>query len=212
MITIKRFVFNPFQVNTYLLYDDTNECVIIDPGCYDEYEEEQLKDFISEKELKPVRLLNTHSHVDHILGNNFITATYGLKPVIHAAGLAFHKAAPQHGEAFGISIPQQQDPERYIAEGEKIHFGKSILEVLDAPGHVDGHVCFMNRDQKFLIVGDVIFQMSIGRTDLPSGNMDLLLNNIREKILTLPDDYILYPGHGPETTVGFERKNNPFLG
>ncbi|MDZ7742273.1 MAG: MBL fold metallo-hydrolase [Bacteroidota bacterium] len=212
MITIKKFVFNPFQVNTYLLYDETGECVIIDPGCYEEYEEEQLQDFIAEKSLKPVKLLNTHSHVDHILGNNFVARTYDLKPVIHKGGLGFHRAAPQHGEAFGMSISTQPEPADFIEEGDKIHFGSSALEVLYAPGHVDGHVCFLHHAQEFVIVGDVIFQMSIGRTDLPSGNMDLLLSNIREKILQLPDEFTLYPGHGPSTTVGFEKKNNPFLG
>lgn len=211
MITIKRFMFNPFQVNTFILYDETGECVIIDPGCYEDFEKEQLVKFIEDHNLKPKRLLNTHCHIDHLLGNNFVAEKYGLKPEVHREGVEFIKSATEQGMTFGLFVPAQTEPEDFFEEGDIIKFGNSELEVLYTPGHVDGHVCFLNRDQKFVIVGDVLFQMSIGRTDLPTGDTDLLLSNIREKLFTLPDDFTVYPGHGPETTIGFEKVNNPFL-
>lgn len=211
MIKIKQFVFNSFQENTYIMYDETGECIIVDPGCYEDFEKTQLQDFISNNNLKPVKLINTHSHVDHILGNNFVTDTYGLDLTIHKEGLDFHKSARDHAMVFGLVVEKQVEPKNFIDEGDEISFGNSKLEVLYTPGHVDGHICLLNRKQKFIIVGDVLFQMSIGRTDLPTGSYDLLLQNISEKLMTLPDDFVVYPGHGPETTIGYERKNNPFL-
>jgi hydroxyacylglutathione hydrolase len=211
MIQIKRFSFNAFQVNTFVLYDESGECVIIDPGCYEISEEMELENFITENKLKPVKLLNTHTHVDHILGNNFVAKTFQLKPEIHKAGLQFLDAAKSHGQVFGLSIEEQNKPANFLNEGDPVKFGNSVLEVLYTPGHIDGHVCFLSREQGFVIVGDVIFQMGIGRTDLPSGNYDLLIKSIMEKIMPLPDTYTLYPGHGPETNVGNERQNNPFL-
>jgi len=212
MMTIKRFVFNAFQENTYIIYDESSECIIVDPGCFEDHEKEQFADFITEKKLKAVKLINTHSHVDHILGNNFVTEKYGLKPYIHEEGLDFHQSAHEHGMAFGLMVPRMAKPEGYLKEGEEICFGKSRLKVLYTPGHVDGHICLISNQQKFAIVGDVLFQMSIGRTDLPTGDYDLLMDNIKNKLFLLPDDTSVYPGHGPETTIGFEKLNNPFLG
>lgn len=211
MIQIERFVFNPFQVNTFVLYDESRDCVIIDPGCSNEEENRQLTSFIDKNKLKPVRLLNTHSHVDHLMGNNFVAREYDLKPEIHEGGMGFHKQAADSGMVFGLDVEDQIMPEKFIHEGDRITFGNSSLEVIYAPGHVDGHVCYLSRKEKFVIAGDVLFQMSIGRTDLPTGNMDLLLQNIREKLFILPDDFTVYPGHGPETSIGFEKQNNPFL-
>ncbi len=211
MIKIKQFVFNSFQENTYVLYNETGECIIVDPGCYEDFEKTQLQDFIKNNKLKPVKLINTHSHVDHILGNNFVINNYGINLTIHKEGLGFHKSARDHAMVFGLVLEKQIDPKDFVEEGDEISFGNSKLQVLYTPGHVDGHICLLSREQKFVIAGDVLFQMSIGRTDLPTGSFDLLIKNIREKLMTLSDDFVVYTGHGPETTIGFERKNNPFL-
>ncbi len=211
MITIKKFVFNSFQVNTYVLFDETKECVIIDAACYEDFEKEELVEYIAKEGLKPVRLLDTHCHIDHILGNNFVADKYNLGIEIHRDGLPFHKGVKNHGVAFGIDLEPLTEPSNFLKEGDKVNFGNSELEVLYTPGHADGSVCFLNRKQKFVIVGDVLFNQSIGRTDLPTGDYDLLIKSIREKLFTLPDDFTVYPGHGPETSIGFEKVNNPYL-
>lgn len=211
MITVKKFVFNSFQENTYLLYDETKEGIIVDPGCYEDFEKRQFDEFISDNNIKLVRLINTHSHVDHILGNNHIIEKYNIGLEIHKSGLIIHQHVKDHGAAFGLIIDTPNEPINFLEEGDKIKFGNSEPDVIYTPGHVDGHICLVSHDDKFIIAGDVLFQMSIGRTDLPTGDFDLLINNIKEKILKLPDDFTVYPGHGPETTIGFEKKHNPYL-
>ena len=211
MIQIKKFVFNPFQVNTFVLYDETRECVIIDPGCSDGVESLELMDFIKEKGLKPVRMLLTHTHVDHVMGINMLEEMLGIKPEAHEAGLVFLDHTISTAVSYGVSIDKNPSVVKYIKEGDEITFGKSKLDVLYTPGHADGSVCFLSRKDGFVIVGDVLFQMSIGRTDLPTGDYDLLKQNIFEKLFILPDDTIVYSGHGPETSIGFEKSNNPFL-
>ena len=211
-MTIAAFVFNMFQENTYLLYDETGECVIIDPGCFDKSEQNELIDYISSKNLKPVKLLNTHCHVDHIMGNSFIHEKFGLKPVLHRGELQQLQAAEQYAGLFGVSIAPSPLPDEYMDEGDKITFGKTELEVLFTPGHSPGEVCLFCRKDKILIAGDVLFQMSIGRTDLPGGDYNTLVTSIREKLFPLGDDVKVYPGHGPETNIGFEKLRNPFLG
>lgn len=212
MIEIKKFVFNPFQVNTYLLYDETGECVIIDPGCADKAEQDMLTGFIEEKGLKPVHLLNTHSHIDHIAGNAFVARHYGLKVEAHKEGKPFIDHSKDNAFIYGFENFETIMPEVHIHEGDTIRWGNSTLEVIDTPGHAAGSVCFINRPQQFVIVGDVLFRQSIGRTDLPSGDYDLLIDNIFRKLLTLPPDFTVYSGHGPETSIGYERYSNPFLG
>ncbi len=211
MLNIERFVFNPFQVNTYVLWDDTGECIIIDPGCYTEPEMGELDDFIRRNDLKPVRLLNTHCHIDHIAGLATVSRKYGLKPEAHTDGALFIRHAEQTGYIYGFDRLETIDPEIPLKEGDIIRFGQSELNVIETPGHADGSICFISHSGKFIITGDVLFSQSIGRTDLPTGNYEKLIKNIREKILTLPVDYKVYPGHGPETTVGFEAYANPFL-
>jgi len=211
MIQIKKFVFNPFQVNTFVLYDETMECVIIDPGCSDEAESLELMDFIKEEGLKPVRMLLTHTHVDHVMGINMLEEMLGIKAEAHEAGLVFLDHTISTAATYGISIDKNPSVVNYIKEGDEITFGKSKLDVLYTPGHADGSVCFLSRKDGFVIVGDVLFQMSIGRTDFPTGDYDLLKQNIFEKLFTLPDDTVVYSGHGPETSIGFEKSNNPFL-
>jgi len=211
MIRIERFVFNPFQVNTYVIHDDTGECIIIDAACYTEEEKSALTGFIQHKKLRPVRLIDTHCHIDHILGNNYICRYYNLGLEIHPEGLSFHKNARNQGIAFGFSVEVLDEPSGYLAEGDQVIFGSSSLDVLYTPGHVNGSICLVEHSQGFVVTGDVLFNGSIGRTDLPTGNYALLIKSIREKLLTLPDHYIVYPGHGPETTIGTERASNPFL-
>jgi len=211
MIQIKKFVFNPFQVNTFVLYDETKECVIIDPGCSDGIESLELMDFIKQEGLKPVRMLLTHTHVDHVMGINMLEDMLGIKAEAHEAGLVFLDHTISTAATYGISIDKNPSVASFLKEGDEITFGKSKLDVLYTPGHADGSICFLSKDQNFVIVGDVLFQMSIGRTDFPTGDYDLLKQNIFEKLFTLPDDTVVYSGHGPETSIGFEKSNNPFL-
>lgn len=211
MITIQTFTFNPFQENTYLLFDDTNDCVIIDPGCSNTNERKLLKDFIKKNNLKPVKILNTHCHIDHILGNKFIADTYKLGLEANEKDLKTLAAGRVSAEIFGIDYEESPQPSVFLNEGDVVKFGESALEIVFTPGHSTGSICFYNRDDKFVIGGDVLFFQSIGRTDLPGGNHQLLLESIRTKLFTMPDDFTVYPGHGPSTTIGFEKENNPFL-
>lgn len=208
---IKTFTFNPFQVNTYILYDDTKECVIIDPACYEPHEEKELFRFIKEKELNPVALLLTHGHVDHVLGCKAVTDQYSLQPLMHPDTLPFIEKSPEQGMMFGFNVNKPDIPDKFLQEGETIQFGNQLLQVILAPGHADGSLCFYNEPQKVLISGDVLFQGSIGRTDLPTGDYRTLIASITSKLMVLPGDVEVFPGHGPSTTISFERDNNPFL-
>jgi len=211
MLKIKIFSFNPFQVNTYVLYDATGECTIIDAACYGNHEEIQLKTFIEENNLKPVLLLNTHCHIDHLLGNNFVSQTWGLKPMTHKDCIPFLENAVEYGLTFGFEIQKPVMPEKYLSDGQIIKFGNQELKVLEAPGHADGSVCFYHEKENFVIAGDVLFQNSIGRTDLPTGDFDKLIHSIQTKLMVLPDNVTVYCGHGPATTIGDEKRNNPFF-
>jgi glyoxylase-like metal-dependent hydrolase (beta-lactamase superfamily II) len=211
MMTIQQFTFNPYQENTYVLYDETGECVIIDPGMYDGQEQNVLAKWIKEKNLKPVLLLNTHCHLDHVFGNKFVFDNWSLKPRFHKGELYILQAVPGYAPQMGLNYERSPEPEVYLEETGTVIFGNSILELIFAPGHSPAHLCFYAREDKFLIGGDVLFYKSIGRTDLPGGDQLQLLNNIREKLFILPDTVTVYPGHGQSTTIGFEKRNNPFL-
>ena len=211
MINIKRFTFNPFQVNTFILYDDTKECVIIDPGCEEEFECRSLLDFIENEELKPVKQLCTHTHIDHIMGSNMVEERLGIGLEVHEAGMLFLERAASTAASYGLTLSKAPETSHFLSEGEIITFGNSKLEVLYTPGHANGSVCFLCREQNFVVVGDVLFNMSIGRTDFPTGDFDLLQKSIFEKLFVLPDETIVYPGHGPDTSIGYEKNNNPFL-
>jgi hydroxyacylglutathione hydrolase len=208
---IKTFTFNPFQVNTYLLYDDTKECVIIDPACYEPHEETALISFIEEAGLRPVSILFTHGHVDHILGGQFVCNRYGLKPQAHKDALPFLANSVEHGRTFGFEAKKPVMPEEFLSEGDTIRFGKQQMKVILTPGHADGSLCFYHEKDRVLIAGDVLFQEGIGRTDLPTGDYDTLITSINSKLFTLPPDVEVFPGHGPSTTIGHERDHNPFL-
>ncbi|MBN1339766.1 MAG: MBL fold metallo-hydrolase [Bacteroidales bacterium] len=211
MITVEKLVFNPFQENTYIVYDETKECIVVDPGCYDSYEEGQLHRFISSFDLKPVCLINTHCHIDHILGNNFIVNKYDLQQCIHKAGLNFLRDAHNHAKIYGIHPDPVNGPVRFLEDGDLVEFGQSSLQVLYTPGHADGSVCLLSKNDRFVITGDVLFRDSIGRTDFPTGDFDLLMQSIHDKLFVLDDDFTVYPGHGPETSIGYEKVNNPFI-
>lgn len=211
MINVHYFTFNGFQENTYILFDETKDCVIIDPGCYSTEEQKILSSFIEENELTPVKLLNTHCHIDHVLGNNFVATTYNIGLEMHADDLATLHATPEYGHLYGFNIDKSPEPTQLLNDKDLIKFGDSELEVLFTPGHSAGHVVFVSHDDRFVINGDVLFQGSIGRTDLPGGDLNTLLNSIRTKLFTLPDNYQVYTGHGGSTSIGYEKNNNPFL-
>ncbi len=211
MIKIKTFVFNPFQENTYLLYDETGEAVIIDPGCSTQDEEEILVSFIEENNIKLKHLLNTHSHIDHILGNQFVSEQFKLPLASHKEDEFLIRNAKEQGATFGIRIDNPPLPGKYLNEGMHIHFGNSVLDIIHSPGHSPGSLVFYNKNEKFMIVGDVLFNQSIGRTDLPGGSYDVLVNSITQKLFPLGDDMNVFSGHGSPTTIGKERISNPFL-
>lgn len=203
--------FNPFQENTYLLHDDTGECVVVDPGCYEQREREQLKKHIDDNRLKVVRLLNTHCHIDHVLGNYFVSETYKVGLEVHPDDEQTLRAVPTYAPVYGFPHYTEKLPDGYLNEGDTVRFGNTTLQVIFAPGHAPGHVVLYSEEDKVLIGGDVLFQGSIGRTDLPGGDFDTLIQSIRTKLFTLPNEVTVYPGHGPETTIGYEKKYNPFL-
>lgn len=211
MIHIKRFVFNPFQENTYVLYDETRQCVIIDPGCFDTAEERRLKDFITENSLQPVHLLNTHGHIDHVLGNLFVRNTYNLAVAGHHDDDFWLRDLPGQAAIFGFPPVNQQHFDKYIAEADEFVFGDSYLRAIHIPGHSPGGILFYSPACNMLISGDVIFRESIGRSDLPGGDPQALIAGIRRKVLILPPDTEIFPGHGESTTVGHEQDHNPFL-
>ncbi len=211
MLKIKSFVFSPIQENTYLLYNEFNDCLIIDPGCYFSEEKDELKDFIIQSSLLPRMLLNTHCHLDHVFGNKFVAETWGLTLQLHEKEKKLLDYAPTSGLMYNMPFDNYKGEYIYLKEGDIVKLGEDKLAVIEAPGHSPGHICFYCAKQNFIISGDVLFNRSIGRTDLPGGNHETLLKNIREKLFVLPDETVVYSGHGPETTIGEEKKYNPFL-
>jgi glyoxylase-like metal-dependent hydrolase (beta-lactamase superfamily II) len=192
-------------------YDETLQCIIVDPGCYDAKDNAVLSKFIEENKLKPVALVNTHCHLDHLFGNKFVSDTYQLEPIMHKADLPLLEYAPLTAIQYDLHLDELPEVGKFVEEGDVIHFGNSSFEVLFTPGHAPGHICLLNRDEKIILSADVLFHLSIGRTDLPLGDHATLLKSIKEKLLVLEEDVVVYPGHGPNTSIGFEKKNNPFL-
>ncbi len=212
MVHVGCLTFNPFQENTYIVYDDSKECVIFDPGCFDTLERRELKDFITERQLTPKRLINTHCHIDHVFGNQFVVDQFGIGLEIHEGELIVLNTVPQVAKMYNIPLPDTlPQPTRFIQEGEQVHFGNTTLEAIFTPGHSPASLSFYCAEAKILIAGDVLFEGSIGRTDLPGGDYQTLINNIKEKLFPLGDEVKVYPGHGNPTTIGKERKTNPFL-
>lgn len=211
MITVKPFVFNPFRENTYLLSDETKECAIIDAGCYTTDEKNELKNYITRNELKPVKLLNTHLHIDHILGNRFISDQYnlGVEACVHDEFIL--NDAQKMAMMFGMTSDNQPPIQKKLTEKDLVQFGNSILEIRHVPGHSPGSLVFLNNKEKIMFSGDVLFEGSVGRSDLPGGNHEQLIENIRAKLLTLDKEINVFPGHGNPTTIGREMQTNSFL-
>ena len=210
MLQVKKFVFNPFQENTYVLFDETNECVIIDPGCVEKEEENELTEFIESNQLTVKQLINTHCHIDHVLGNAFVKRKFNVPLIIHPIEEAMLRAVKSYAPNYGFFHYQDSTPDSFLNEGDQVIFGNQKFEVLFVPGHSPGHIAFYDAATKILIGGDVLFENSIGRTDLPGGDYDTLINSIHQKFFTLPDDVTVYCGHGSETSIGFEKRTNPF--
>ena len=211
MLEVKKFVFSPVEENTYIVYNESLDCCIIDPGCYYGNERNELKDFIDKLSLRPKYLLNTHCHLDHVFGEKFIHETYNLVPHIHKNEKEMLELAPLAAIRWNLPFDAYKGEVNYLTEGDAVRLGDDILKVIYAPGHSPGHICFYCEAQKFILSGDVLFRQSIGRTDLPGGDFETLITNIREKLFVLPSEVTVYAGHGPETTIGFEKKSNPFL-
>ncbi len=211
MLSIKSFEFSPIQENTYILYNEFNNAIIIDPGCYFDDEKEKLAEFIDKMKLTPKMLLNTHCHLDHVFGNKFVSEKYGLTLRIHEGEKKVLEFAPASGLMYNMPFDNYDGPFNFIKEGESIQMDNDSLKVLFTPGHSPASLSFYNEKDSFVISGDVLFRQSIGRTDLPGGDYDTLLESIRTQLFPLPDETKVYSGHGPATTIGYEKRNNPFL-
>ncbi|MHA4742161.1 MBL fold metallo-hydrolase [Dyadobacter sp. MSC1_007] len=211
MVQVQSFTFNPFSENTYLLYDETGEAIIIDPGCYDKSELQELTSYIEAKNLTPVQIVNTHAHIDHVLGVAALKRKYGIPFLLHKLDEPLLRAVKTYASNYGFSAFDEPEIDGYILERQSIQFGNTTLKVIFVPGHAPGHVAFVSDEQQFVIGGDALFRMSIGRTDLPGGDHATLLTSIRTQLFTLPDSYTVYAGHMEPTTIGFEKKNNPFF-
>ncbi len=211
MFTIKQFTFSPVQENTYILSNEQGECMIIDPGCYYPHERKQLKDYIDDNGFAPKYLLNTHCHLDHIFGNRFIQQTYGLKLHLHPNEQEVLAMGPAYGNSWGLPFENYDGELVFLTEKDVIRLGSDELSILETPGHSPGSISFYCKQQQFIISGDVLFNGSIGRTDLPGGSFDQLIQSIETKLWPLPAEVKVYSGHGPATTIGQEKETNPFL-
>lgn len=212
MLEVTRFVFNPFQENTYLLHDETLACVVVDPGCYEKEEEQELVQYIDAQQLNVVMILNTHCHIDHVLGNAFAKDRFKVPLYIHKLEEPYLRAVSSYASNYGFYQYRETISDGFLTEHQEIAFGNRKIKVIFTPGHAPGHVAFYHAESRKLLGGDVLFYNSIGRTDLPGGNSTTLIESIHNKLFTLPDDVIVYPGHGQETTIGFEKRTNPFCG
>ena len=211
MLTVQPFTFNPVQENTYVVYNEKGECCIIDPGCYFASEEKALTDFIEHNGLKPTLLLNTHCHLDHIFGNRFVHKKYNLLLHMHKLEKPVLEHGPISGQQWQLPFDNYDAEIIYIEEGQSVRIGDEELQILFTPGHSPGSISFYSKPHKFLISGDVLFQGSVGRTDLPGGDFNVLEESIKTKLYTLPEDVIVHSGHGETTTIGDEMKTNPFV-
>jgi len=211
MLYLKSFCFNPFQQNTYVLYDNAGSAFIIDPGNSTSSENTLLKAFIEEKKLKPKRLLLTHAHLDHVLGSRFVFDTYALLPEVHPEDEYFIERMEQTAAMYGVPCEPSPMPKEFLTHGQLISLGEYQLECIHTPGHSPGSISFFIRDQKILISGDVLFRESIGRSDLPKGDHPTLLFSIQNRLFPLGDEVKVFSGHGPSTTIAHEKAHNPFL-
>lgn len=211
MLNIKKFTFNPFAENTYIVSNDQQECLIIDPGCSNAYEEDQLFSYIEKMKLNPIRLLNTHCHIDHVFGNDAVKTKYGLKLEAHSYEVEVLERVHLYAPMFGMDIQPQSAPDSFLVANQYLQFGNTAIKILFTPGHSPGSICFYFENEKIVISGDVLFKGSIGRHDLPGSNKDDLFKSLTTVMMALPDDVIVYSGHGPETSIKEEKASNPFL-
>lgn len=211
MITLKTFVFNSFQENTFVLYDETNECIIVDAGNNNPNENQMIDNFISDNNLNLKAIVNTHGHLDHVMGNSYIVSKYNIPSIAHKNEMPLLDRSKDMAIAFGFDLEEPPVPTRFVEEDETIKFGKSELLVKHVPGHSPGSIALYSKVDNFVIVGDVLFAGGIGRTDLPGGDYDTLISSIKEKLFTLDDKVVVYPGHGERTTIGQEKESNPFF-
>lgn len=208
---IFKLVFSPIEVNTYILADDSDNCAIIDCGCYDKEESERLLDFIKSKSINPVLLLNTHCHLDHIFGNRLVLERFGLRPYSNELDEMNRKNAVQHAILFGLTMDDPPEPAGFVSDNQIVTFGTEKLVALHVPGHTAGSLAFYSEKNNCVFTGDALFAGSIGRTDLPGGNFDTLIGSIKNKLFVLPPSTVVYPGHGDETTIEKEMKSNPYF-
>ncbi|HEY1045636.1 MAG TPA: MBL fold metallo-hydrolase [Bacteroidia bacterium] len=211
MLQVQKFTFNPFSENTYVVYNETGDCIIFDPGLYNAHDEIELSQFIEHKELKPAYLINTHCHIDHIMGNEYISKKYGLELYAHKLEVDILKMGRTTALMYGLHYNPSPEIVHYIDENDVIQLGKESLKILFTPGHSPGSICFYSESSEFVISGDVLFRQSIGRSDLPGGKHETLVNSIKTQMYNLPDETIVYSGHGPETQIGYEKIYNPFV-
>jgi len=212
MLQYKRFIFNPIQVNTWVVYEASGDCLIFDPGCSDDTEQKELSKFIDEEGLNPLAVIATHGHFDHIPGVHFVLNSYNCPFLGNEKDQELINYAPEQGSLFGFNF--EAKPliiDRFLADGDNLRMGSVQLQVMHVPGHSSGSLAFYSSESRFVVVGDVLFKGSIGRTDLPGGNYETLIKSIKDKLLVLPDDTVVLPGHGQETNIGLEKSSNPFL-
>jgi glyoxylase-like metal-dependent hydrolase (beta-lactamase superfamily II) len=209
---IQAFEFSPFSENTYVIADDaTRDAVIIDPGCYEQAEKEALSQFITSNQLTVRHLLLTHAHLDHVFGVAYVKRKYNVKAYLHELDQMVYNDVPTRCAVFGLRGYEPSEIDAHLTEGDQIKFGSIVLDVVFVPGHAPGHVAYINHAERYIVGGDVLFQRSIGRTDFPYSNHADLVNSIRTEFYTLPDDYTVYAGHGEPTTIGQEKRSNPFV-
>lgn len=211
MIKIATLQFNPFQENTYVVWDQTGECVIVDAGNYSAAEDNTLLNFVKEKGLKPVMAVNTHGHVDHMLGVQFVKDTFGVPFALHGDDKFLIESCQQHGEIYGFKVASVPTVDIDLKGEAKITFGESELQIIHTPGHTPGHIALYDAQSKALLTGDTLFKESIGRTDLPGGDYTWIMRSILERIIPLGGDVTFFPGHGPQSTIGHELMYNPFV-
>ena len=210
-MTIKTFHFNPLQVNTFVLHDETRQAMIIDPGNCFERENEQLREYVEKEQLSVQFIVNTHSHVDHVCGNKWCVEHFNCPVYMHEKGLKIYHQASAYASVMGMGLETCPEPSKFLGDGEILTFGQQCMQVLYTPGHADGSICLYNAAHQMVFVGDVLFAGSVGRTDLPTGSMPLLMQSIKGKLMVLPDETTVFCGHDINTTIGYEKSNNPFI-
>jgi glyoxylase-like metal-dependent hydrolase (beta-lactamase superfamily II) len=208
---IFRGVFSPIQVNTYIITGNDRECIVIDCGCYGEEEEKRLEEMLATRGLEPVMLLDTHCHLDHVFGNRFMLERYGLRSWFHEADRPNYLNAPKHALMFGLNMEPPPDPAGFLTDGQEIMAAGVNLKVIAVPGHSPGGIALWSEADGVVFTGDALFAGSVGRSDLPGGDHEQLIENIREQLFTMPPETVVYPGHGPETTIRQEVETNPFF-